>query len=81
MLLRTAWDQHGGTDRYGDVSHQYATENPAMFLVQARAQLVGIESVNIDDAGFPSLPEVAVTVRNGSVCRARHRNGAANARR
>jgi kynurenine formamidase len=49
VLLRTGWDQHWGTDRYGDVSHPYLTEDAATFLVEAGAQLVGIDSVNIDD--------------------------------
>lgn len=49
VLLRTGWDQHWGTERYGDVSHPYLTEDGATYLVEAGARLVGIDSVNIDD--------------------------------
>ncbi|GAA1735902.1 cyclase family protein [Brachybacterium phenoliresistens] len=48
VLLRTGWSQHWGTARYGDVGHPFLTAEGAHHLVQAGAQLVGIDSVNID---------------------------------
>lgn len=48
VLLRTGWDQHWGTERYGDAEHPYLTEDGAAHLVEGRARVVGIDSVNID---------------------------------
>ncbi|MBY8872092.1 cyclase family protein [Micromonospora sp. PLK6-60] len=50
VLLRTGWDAHFGTDRYGDPSHPYLTGEAAEWLAAAGAALVGIDSVNIDDS-------------------------------
>jgi kynurenine formamidase len=49
VLLRTGWDRHWRTDRYGDPVHPHLTENGARALVEGHAVLVGIDSVNIDD--------------------------------
>jgi kynurenine formamidase len=49
VLLHTGWDRHWGTDAYGDPA-PYLTEPAAKLLVDAGARLVGIDSVNIDDA-------------------------------
>ncbi len=49
VLLRTGWDRHWGTDRYGDPVHPHLTEAGARTLVERGAALVGIDSVNIDD--------------------------------
>ena len=49
VLLRTLWDVHFGTDRYGDPKHPYLATAAAQRLVDAGAVLVGIDSVNIDD--------------------------------
>jgi len=56
VLLRTGWDQHWRTDRYGDPSHPHLTDAAAAFLVDAGAQLVGIDSVNIDDTAGGHRP-------------------------
>jgi arylformamidase len=48
VLLRTGWDAHWGTDRYGDSDHPHLTTDAADVLVEAGATLVGIDSVNID---------------------------------
>lgn len=56
VLLRTGWDQHWGTDSYGDSSHPHLTEAAAQLLVEAGAQLVGIDSVNIDDTADGHRP-------------------------
>jgi arylformamidase len=49
VLLHTGWDRHWGTAAYGDPA-PYLTEAGAKWLVDAGAVLVGIDSVNIDDA-------------------------------
>ncbi len=49
VLLRSSWDQHWRTDRYGDAEHPYLDDAGAAHLVDAGATLVGIDSVNIDD--------------------------------
>jgi arylformamidase len=49
VLLHTGWDRHWGTEAYGDPA-PYLTEAGAKLLVDAGARLVGLDSVNIDDA-------------------------------
>ena len=49
VLLHTGWDRHWDTPRYGDPA-PYLTESGAKWLVAAGVTLVGIDSVNIDDA-------------------------------
>jgi predicted enzyme related to lactoylglutathione lyase len=48
VLLSTGWSQHWGTDRYLDQDHPYLTPAGAAALVDRRAVLVGIDSLNID---------------------------------
>jgi kynurenine formamidase len=47
VLVRTEWDRHWRTDAYFE-GHPYLTEDAAMFLRDAGAALVGIDSYNID---------------------------------
>jgi arylformamidase len=49
VLLHTAWARYFGTDRYG-VDAPFLTAAGAERLVDGGAVLVGIDSVNIDDA-------------------------------
>ncbi|RCV53215.1 cyclase family protein [Marinitenerispora sediminis] len=49
VLIRTGWDRHWRTERYGSDEHPYLSEAAAKALVAAGAVLVGIDSVNIDD--------------------------------
>ncbi len=56
VLLRTGWDRHWGTERYGDSVHPHLTEAGAKALVERRAVLVGIDSVNIDDTTTGERP-------------------------
>ncbi|MEV0719140.1 cyclase family protein [Asanoa sp. NPDC050611] len=49
VLLHTGWDRHWGTEAYGDPA-PFLTEQAAQMLADAGARLVGIDSVNIDDA-------------------------------
>lgn len=48
VLLRTGWDAHWATERYGDPVHPHLTAEGAKDLVARGAVLVGIDSVNID---------------------------------
>ena len=49
VLFATGWDQHWGTDSYGDPSHSFVAPDLVDALVAGGAVLVGIDSVNIDD--------------------------------
>jgi arylformamidase len=49
VLFATGWDRHWRTDEYGDQAHPYLSAALAKRLVDGRAALVGIDSVNIDD--------------------------------
>ncbi len=48
VLVHTGWDKHFRTERYSE-SHPFLTEDAALFLKEAGAVLVGIDSFNIDD--------------------------------
>jgi kynurenine formamidase len=48
VLVRTGWDVHFGTERYGDASHPFVATEVATALVDAGVALVGIDSINID---------------------------------
>jgi kynurenine formamidase len=48
VLVHTGWDRHWRTDRYFE-GHPFLTRDAAEYLVEARAALVGIDSLNIDD--------------------------------
>jgi kynurenine formamidase len=49
VLVRTGWDVHWGTERYGAPDHPFVTGDAAAALAEQGAALVGIDSVNIDD--------------------------------
>jgi kynurenine formamidase len=49
VLLHTGWDRHFGTDAYA-TGAPYLTAEGAAYLIEAGAVLVGIDSINIDDA-------------------------------
>ena len=55
VLLHTGWDVHFGTPQYAKVA-PYLTEAGAAWLVEHGAALVGIDSINIDDAGDAARP-------------------------
>jgi kynurenine formamidase len=50
VLVETGWSRHWGTEAYFG-AHPYLTEEAAVFLRDAGAGLVGIDSLNIDDRG------------------------------
>ena len=63
VLLHTGWDRLWGTERYGS-SHPYLTADGAIGS-SSRAALVGIDSVNIDDAEDGNRPAHTALLRAG----------------
>ena len=55
VLIMTGWDRHFGTSEYG-VDAPFLNRAGVQFLIDARAALVGIDSVNIDDIGDITRP-------------------------
>lgn len=55
VLLHTGWDQHLGTPGYG-VDAPFLAADATRWLVEQRAALVGIDSVNIDDIADRTRP-------------------------
>lgn len=55
VLIQTGWDQHWRTDTYFE-GHPFLTEDAARHLVESGAQLVGIDSYNIDDTADGRRP-------------------------
>ena len=55
VLVHTGWDRHWRTERYG-TGHPFLTRAAADFVVAAGAALVGIDSLNIDDAADGTRP-------------------------
>lgn len=49
VLVRTGWDRHWGTEKYGDPEAPFLTADAVRLLVAEGATVVGIDSVNIDD--------------------------------
>lgn len=56
VLVRTGWDRHWGTDRYGDPDHPFLAVEAAERLVEQGVAVVGIDSVNIDDTRTGERP-------------------------
>jgi arylformamidase len=55
VLIRTGWDAHWRTPQYGEGA-PFVTGRAAELLVEAAPALVGIDSLNIDDAQDGSRP-------------------------
>jgi arylformamidase len=55
VLLHTGWDRYWRTEGYG-VHAPYLMASAVAWLVEQRAGLVGIDSVNIDDMGDKARP-------------------------
>lgn len=56
VLIRTGWDRHWGTARYGAAEHPYLTAEAAAWLAEQQPAVVGIDSVNIDDIAGLTRP-------------------------
>jgi len=55
VLVRTGWDINWKTDKYYE-NHPFLTEGAALYLKDAKAKLVGIDSHNIDDTRGRTRP-------------------------
>ena len=64
VLVRTGWDAHWRTDRYHQ-GHPFLTEDAAVYLKDAGASLVGIDSFNIDDTADKRRPVHTILLRAG----------------
>ncbi|MEO8430682.1 MAG: cyclase family protein [Acidobacteriota bacterium] len=65
ILFSTGWDAHWRTPRYGAGEHPYLTRAAAEALVRGGAALVGIDSLNIDDASDGQRPAHTALLRAG----------------
>jgi kynurenine formamidase len=64
VLLHTGWDRHWGTEAYGGAA-PFLTGAGARLLADRGARLVGIDSVNIDDAGDGERPAHSILLAAG----------------
>ncbi len=64
VLVHTGWDVHWRTERYG-TGHPFLTRAAAEHLVAAGAALVGIDSLNIDDAPDGARPAHSILLAAG----------------
>lgn len=64
VLVQTGWDRHWLADSYFE-NHPYLTEAAAELLVDGRAGLVGIDSLNIDDTDDPRRPVHSILLAAG----------------
>lgn len=64
VLVHTGWDRHWGTDSYFE-GHPHLTESAAEHLVENRARLVGIDSLNIDATDGGARPVHTVLLAAG----------------
>jgi arylformamidase len=65
VLFRTGWDQHWGTERYGQPDHPYLATATAEGLAEAGAAVVGIDSVNIDGTRTGERPVHSILLAAG----------------
>jgi kynurenine formamidase len=65
VLVRTGWDRHWGADEYGAGGHPFVTGAAAEALVERRAALVGIDSVNIDATATGERPAHTILLAAG----------------
>jgi kynurenine formamidase len=64
VLVNTGWDRHWRTDRYFE-DFPFLTEQAAIYLRDAGATLVGIDSHNIDDTTTDERPVHTTLLRAG----------------
>ena len=65
VLVHTGWDTHWRTDTYSAGQHPFLTREAAEYLVKAKAALIGIDSLNIDDDKDGSRPAHTVLLGAG----------------
>jgi kynurenine formamidase len=64
VLIHTGWDRFWRSAAYFE-SHPFLTRNAAEYLKSARAALVGIDSLNIDDNTDGSRPAHSILLQAG----------------
>ena len=64
VLVHTGWDRHWRTDAYFE-GHPFLTEQAAQYLRDQGAQLVGVDSFNIDDISGGERPVHTVLLGAG----------------
>jgi kynurenine formamidase len=64
VLFHTGWSQHWNSQRYFD-GYPFLTKNTAILLRDAGVALVGIDSLNIDDANDGSRPVHTILLEAG----------------
>lgn len=64
VLIETGWDRHWGTATYL-ADNPFLTEAAARLLVERRAGLIGIDSVNVDSLTDPGRPAHTVILDAG----------------
>lgn len=73
VLVETGWSRHFGKPEYG-VGHPFLTKAAAVFLRDAGARIVGIDSLNIDDTDDGSRP-VHTTLLGADISVVEHMRG------
>ncbi len=66
VLVHTGWDTHWRTDTYSAGQHPFLTREAAEYLVKAKAALIGIDSLNIDDDNDGSRPAHTILLGAGA---------------
>ena len=64
VLVHTAWSRHWNSEQYFQ-DHPFLTEDAAVFLRDAGASLVGIDSLNIDDTSDGTRPVHTTLLKAG----------------
>jgi arylformamidase len=65
VVFRTGWSEHWGTPQYFDSSHGFVSGEACSLLVERKAALVGIDSLNIDSTAGPDRPAHSILLRAG----------------
>ena len=63
VLVQTGWSQHWRTDQYFE-GHPFLTPDAVQFLIDAKAALVGIDSLNIDSTDDATRPAHTFLLQN-----------------
>jgi kynurenine formamidase len=63
VLFLTRWSRYFGTPDYGNGRHPFISKEAAEALVEAKAALVGIDSLNIDDTADGARPTHTALLR------------------
>jgi arylformamidase len=65
VLFHTGWDMRWRTEEYANGRHPFLTADAAEYLASAGAELVGIDSFNIDDTAGGDRPVHSILLAHG----------------